>query len=153
MSKFSKIATLLAVLLLIVSVCPLAVLAEEGGTGTEISSATEAGTIFEVIERGEGTLGERLAQGGKVMLLGLLIVFLVLIILMAVLYLFKAVYAAKQKKAVPSAPAASAVPAAAPAPASDPNEELTVAVAASAIAAARGESDCGFNIVSITKFD
>ena len=58
---------------------------------TENSAVTENNgeTIFEIIENGEGTFMERLAHGGKVTLVGMLVVFAVLIVLMIVLYVFQ----------------------------------------------------------------
>ncbi len=96
------------------------------------------------------TFSERLLYGLKVCLIGMLIVFAVLAILCGVLYLFKLYYMLSQKKKAPAA-----APAEKPAPAGDaPNdEELTVAVATAAIAAARNESDAAFKVISITKID
>ncbi|MBR6506310.1 MAG: OadG family protein [Clostridia bacterium] len=123
---------------------------------TENSAVTENNgeTIFEIIENGEGTFMERLAHGGKVTLVGMLVVFAVLIVLMIVLYVFQWIFGAKSKKV---ASVKESVPA--PAPVSAPvvnatnNEEEVVAVATAAIAAARGESECAFNVISITQID
>ena len=115
-------------------------------------------TIFEIIENGEGTFMERLAHGGKVTLVGMLVVFSVLIVLMIVLYVFQWIFGRKSskksasvKESVP-APAPASAPVAA-APAATNNEEEVVAVATAAIAAARGESECAFNVISITQID
>lgn len=122
---------------------------------TESSVAENADTIFEIIGRGEGTLMERLVHGGKVTLVGMIVVFSVLIVLMVILYLFRLIFARKSRKAPEepvkkvSAPAPAAAPVAAPAAAN--NEDELVAVATAAIAAARGESDCAFDVISITK--
>lgn len=114
-------------------------------------------TIFEIIENGEGTLMERLAHGGKVTLVGMLVVFGVLIVLMIVLYAFQGIFGRKSaKKATPakeSVPAPAPVSAPVAASAATNNEEEVVAVATAAIAAARGESECAFNVVSITQID
>ncbi len=123
---------------------------------TENSAVTENNgeTIFEIIENGEGTFMERLAHGGKVTLVGMLVVFGVLLVLMAVLYIFQGIFGRKDKK---PASVKESVPA--PAPVSAPvvnatnNEEEVVAVATAAIAAARGESECAFNVISITQID
>ena len=81
---------------------------------TENSAVTENNgeTIFEIIENGEGTFMERLAHGGKVTLVGMLVVFAVLIVLMIVLYVFQWIFGAKSKKAASvkeSAPAPAPV--------------------------------------------
>ncbi len=127
---------------------------------TENSAVTENNgeTIFEIIENGEGTFMERLAHGGKVTLVGMLVVFGVLIVLMGVLYIFQWIFGRKSSKK--SASVKESVPAPAPvsapavaAPAATNNEEEVVAVATAAIAAARGESECAFNVISITQID
>lgn len=126
---------------------------------TENSAVTENNgeTIFEIIENGEGTFMERLAHGGKVTLVGMLVVFAVLIVLMIVLYVFQWIFGAKSKKAASvkeSAPAPAPVsPSVVAAPVATNNEEEVVAVATAAIAAARGESECAFNVISITQID
>ena len=123
---------------------------------TENSAVTENNgeTIFEIIENGEGTFMERLAHGGKVTLVGMLVVFAVLIVLMIVLYVFQWIFGAKSKKVASvkeSAPAPA--PVSAPVVNATNNEEEVVAVATAAIAAARGESECAFNVISITQID
>ncbi len=124
---------------------------------TDVSDVAEVNndTIFEIIARGEGTLLERLAHGGKVALVGMLVVFAVLILLMIIVYIFGAIFgqkkapAAVKKEVAPSAPVSPVTPAT---PVSD-GEDVIVAVATAAIAAARGESDCAFDVISITKIN
>lgn len=127
-------------------------------SATDSSTAENADTIFEIFNRGEGTFMERLVHGGKVTLVGMLVVFAVLIVLMVILYVFQLIFGRKSKKAeekpvekTVSAPAPAAAPVAAPAAANQ--EEELVAVATAAIAAARGESDCAFNVISITQIN
>ena len=96
------------------------------------------------------SFSERVVYGLKVVGIGMGIVFLVLIILMAVLYVFKLVAASKAKKA--AAPAVKAPEKPEPALGTGENEEETiVAIATAAIAASRGESDCAFRVISVTK--
>ena len=114
---------------------------EESVTENSVAADNNGETIFEIIENGEGTLMERLAHGGKVTLVGMLVVFGVLIVLMIVLYAFQGIFGKKSAKK--AAPAKESVPAPAPvsapvaAPAATNNEEEVVAVATAAIAAAR----------------
>jgi len=97
------------------------------------------------------TVSERLLYGLKVCLIGMLIVFAVLAILCGVLYLFKLYYKLSQKKKAPStAPVENPAPAAAGV---TEDEELTVAIATAAIAAARNDSDAAFKVISIKKID
>lgn len=157
---------LLCVLVAVITVFSLTSVMAFAEESTEISQdASEVvgnennDTIFEIIANGEGTTLERLAHGGKVTLVGMIVVFSVLIILMAVLYVFQWVQKMfKSKPEQKSKPVAStATPASAPsvnAPANAvANEEEIVAVATVAIAAARGENDCAFNVISITQID
>ncbi len=98
---------------------------------------------------------ERASVGLQVVLIGMGVVFAVLVLLIGILQLFK-LFANKQSdETVKSEPVVSA-PAPAPVvapvsaqPASE--EELVVAIATAAIAAARGESECNFNVISIKK--
>ncbi len=121
------------------------------------SVAADGETIFEVINRGEGTLIERLVHGGKVTLVGMIVVFSVLIVLMIILYIFPLIFGRKSKSADKpvekpvAAPVSVAAVTAAPAVAN--KEEEIVAVATAAIAAARGESECAFNVISITQIN
>ncbi len=98
-------------------------------------------------------LGEKFMYGLQVAGIGMAVVFLVLIVLMLILYVFKLFATAGAKKPAEAPKAASAAPAApaAPvAPAAD-DEQTIVAVATAAIAAERGESQCAFKVISITK--
>lgn len=95
------------------------------------------------------TFTDRLLYGLRVCAIGMIIVFAVLLILCGVLYLFKLYYKLSQKKKAqpavqPAAPAANT---------GVDDEELTVAIATAAIAAARNDSDAAFRIVSIRKID
>jgi hypothetical protein len=64
---------------------------------------------------------------------------------------FKLFATSGEKKAAP-APAAATAPAAAPAAASAADDEQTiVAIATAAIAAERGDSECAFKVISVTK--
>ena len=97
----------------------------------------------------ESSLGERALTGLQVMLIGMGVVFGVLLLLMGILYIFK-LFAVKSAKKQSVEPAVSSQAAAlSQTPASD--EETVVAAATAAIAAARGESDCAFNVISIRK--
>ena len=156
-----KLVCVLLALITVIAMTSVVAFAEEESvpaqevSETESSVAENADTIFEIIGRGEGTLMERLVHGGKVTLVGMIVVFAVLIVLMVILYLFQLIFARKSRKAPEepvkkvSAPAPAAAPVAAPAAAN--NEDELVAVATAAIAAARGESDCAFDVISITK--
>ncbi len=93
---------------------------------------------------------DRLLYGLRVCAIGMLVVFAVLIFLCGILYLFKLYYKLTQKK---KSPAPAVQPAAAATPAAEDDEELTVAVATAAIAAARNDSDAAFKVVSIRKID
>ncbi len=97
------------------------------------------------------TFGERVVYGLKVVGIGMGIVFLVLIILMAVLYVFKLVAASKAKKAANPAIKAPENPQPAAIGTGENEEETIVAIATAAIAACRGESDCAFRVISVTK--
>lgn len=100
----------------------------------------------------DASFGERLGYGLKYAAVGMITVFMVLIIIMAVLYIFKFVSVIVSKKKASASTAAPAVNSQSQTAASsaDSEEEL-VAVATAAIAAYRGESDCAFNVISITK--
>ena len=102
------------------------------------------------------TMAERASVGVQVVLIGMGVVFGVLLILIGILQLFKLFAVKGTAKPVASAPAATPAPTPAPAahvqqaaPASE--DEAIVAIASAAIAAARGESECAFNILSIKK--
>ena len=94
-------------------------------------------------------IGERAVFGLQVMLIGMCVVFGVLLLLMAILYVFK-LFSVKNNKKV-EAPVAASVDTSATTSAASSDEDTVVAVATAAIAAARGESDCAFNIISIKK--
>ncbi len=123
---------------------------------TEVSTAEDVSTIFPILENEDvshSSILERLTHGGKVTLVGMLVVFAVLIVLMIILYIFSAVFG-KKKDVKSDAPAVQAAPAVSAAPAVAANgEEAIVAVATAAIAAARGESDCAFKVISITQIN
>ncbi len=99
------------------------------------------------------TMGERVAVGLQVVGIGMGVVFGVLILLIGILQLFK-LFAVKEtaKETKPAQPASVSAPAFAPVTVSPSNEEeKIVAIATAAIAAARGESECSFNVISIKK--
>ncbi len=103
------------------------------------------------------SLGERAVVGLQVVAIGMGVVFGVLVLLIAILQLFK-LFAKKNTKPdiVTNAPVATATPAPTSAPVSvsavpASEEEALVAIATAAIAAARGESECAFNVISIKK--
>lgn len=100
----------------------------------------------------DAPLGEKFMYGLQVAGIGMTVVFLVLIVLMLILYVFKLFATAGSKKPEAAPKAAPAAPAApvAPAPVAD-DEQTIVAVATAAIAAERGESNCAFKVISITK--
>ena len=92
---------------------------------------------------------EKLLYGLKIALIGIVVVFLILAIIWAVLFVFNLIL--KNKSAAKPAERETA-----PAPVQKPvsgalDEETVVAVATAAIAAARGEEKCAFNVISITK--
>ena len=92
---------------------------------------------------------EKLLYGLKIALIGIVVVFLILAIIWAVLFVFNLIF--KNKSAAKRAERETA-----PAPVQKPvsgalDEETVVAVATAAIAAARGEEKCAFNVISITK--
>jgi hypothetical protein len=92
---------------------------------------------------------EKLLYGLKIALIGIVVVFLILAIIWAVLFVFNLIF--KNKSAEKPAERETA-----PAPVQKPvsgalDEETAVAVATAAIAAARGEEKCAFNVISITK--
>ena len=92
---------------------------------------------------------EKLLYGLKIALIGIVVVFLILAIIWAVLFVFNLIF--KNKSAAKPAERETA-----PAPVQKPvsgalDEETVVAVATAAIAAARGEEKCAFNVISITK--
>ena len=92
---------------------------------------------------------EKLLYGLKIALIGIVVVFLILAIIRAVLVVFNLIF--KNKSAAKPAERETA-----PAPVQKPvsgalDEETVVAVATAAIAAARGEEKCAFNVISITK--
>ncbi len=101
--------------------------------------------------------GDRAIVGLQVVAIGMGVVFSVLILLIGILQLFK-LFANKQAEE-PSKNEPVVVPVSTPAPApvasvsAQPasEEELVVAIATAAIAAARGESECSFNVISIKK--
>ena len=97
------------------------------------------------------SFGERVSYGLKVVGIGMGIVFLVLIILMAVLYVFKLVATSKTKKEKQDAVKAPEDPGQAAIGTGENEEETIVAIATAAIAASRGESDCAFRVISVTK--
>lgn len=120
------------------------------GTNMDLITLQEAFTKsgFENLAE-NATFTDRLLYGLRVCAIGMLIVFAVLLILCGVLYLFKLYYKLSQKKKAqpavqPAAPAANT---------GADDEELTVAMATAAIAAARNDSDAAFRIVSIRKID
>ena len=92
---------------------------------------------------------EKLLYGLKIALIGIVVVFLSLGIIWAGLFVFNLIF--KNKSAAKPAERETA-----PAPVQKPvsgalDEETVVAVATAAIAAARGEEKCAFNVISITK--
>ena len=92
---------------------------------------------------------EKLLYGLKIALIGIVVVFLILAIIWAVLFVFHLIF--KNKSAAKPAERETA-----PAPVQKRvsgtlDEETAVAVATAAIAAARGEEKCAFNVISITK--
>ncbi|MDL2287712.1 OadG family protein, partial [Eubacteriales bacterium OttesenSCG-928-G02] len=86
----------------------------------------------------------------KVTVIGLAVVFLVLILLWIILAVFQLIFKnianKKQQEAKITTPVVTSA-----APNADNSEEELVAIATAAIAAARGESDCAFSVISITK--
>ena len=92
---------------------------------------------------------EKLLYGLKIALIGIVVVFMILAINRGGLFVFNLIF--KNKSAAKPAERETA-----PAPVQKPvsgtlDEETAVAVATAAIAAARGEEKCAFNVISITK--
>ena len=92
---------------------------------------------------------EKLLYGLKIALIGIVVVFMILAIILAVQFVVNQIF--KKKSAAKPAERETA-----PAPVQKPvsgtlDEETAVAVATAAIAAARGEEKCAFNVISITK--
>ena len=133
--------------------------AEETVTETESSAAQTEETVS-VSEEQKGfasgyptldpdaPIGEKFMYGLQVAGIGMAVVFLVLILIMAILYVFKLFATSGAKKPVE---APKAAPAAAPAAPVANDEQLIAAIATAAIAAERGESECAFKVISITK--
>ena len=98
-------------------------------------------------------MSEKVTFGLQVVGIGMGVVFGVLLILIGILQLFKlfAVKKPAEQKSNQSVPVAPTPVTAAPVSASASEEDTVVAVASAAIAAARGESECAFNIISIKK--
>lgn len=117
---------------------------EENGSSTEVKDFKNYPNLDP-----NASLGEKFMYGLQVAGIGMAVVFLVLIVLMLILYVFKLFATAGAKKPA-EAPKAAPAAAAAPAPAAD-DEQTIVAVATAAIAAERGESQCAFKVISITK--
>lgn len=122
----------------------------KGINSMESSMISEA--VSEVVSAAEET---SIGHAAEILVTGMAIVFGVLILLMAILYIFKA-FATKGNKVAetktdaPVATAAAPVSSAASSASSDDESQLA-AVLTAAIAAARGESECAFNIISIKK--
>ena len=74
--------------------------------------------------------------------------YVIVMLIMAILYVFKLFATSGAKKPVE---APKAAPAAAPAAPVANDEQLIAAIATAAIAAERGESECAFKVISITK--
>lgn len=99
----------------------------------------------------ESPIGERVTTGLEVMLIGMSVVFGVLVLLMAILYIFKAFALKNSKTEEPVKVPETAQANANTASAAGSDEDTLVAAVTAAIAAARGESDCAFNVISIKK--
>ena len=104
----------------------------------------------------DSPISDRAIVGIQVVGIGMGVVFGVLILLIGILQIFKLFGNKKPAEAKPAAPAAVPAPVATPAPAAATpvantscTEELLVAVATSAIAASRGQSEVDFNVISI----
>ena len=145
LALLTAVLTVLAVLAVVVS----AETAEQNtGAGQESEAVAEADSgryaksNYPKLDANAG-FGDRLIYGLKVAGIGMGIVFLVLILLMAILYVFRLF--SKPKKQPEKAPVA------APETNSPDEEELIVAIATSAIAASRGESECAFKVISVRK--
>lgn len=118
---------------------------EENGSSTEVKDFKNYPNLDP-----NAPLGEKFMYGLQVAGIGMAVVFLVLIVLMLILYVFKLFATAGAKKPAEASKAAPAAPVAPAAPAAD-DEQTIVAVATAAIAAERGESQCAFKVISITK--
>lgn len=106
------------------------------------------------------TFGERAAYAGRMLLIGMLMVFSVLTLLWGVLIISKMLFAEKTRKstempkAQKPAPKAEVAPPAAPvAPVAAANDAAIVAAITAAIAAARADEGCvgGFRVVSFRR--
>lgn len=105
------------------------------------------GTPLVDYDASKHTPGENLVFGLQTAGVGMGIVFAVLIILWAAIALVSKIVGGESAPKQTAAPA----PAQAAAPVATNDETELVAVCTAAIAAARGESDCAFNIISITE--
>ena len=108
--------------------------------------------IGEDISEGS-SLAERASVGIQVVAIGMGVVFGVLVLLIGILQLFKLFANKKPVQPEVKAPVVAPTPAPAAPVAATPasEEEAVVAIATSAIAAYRGESECAFKVLSIKK--
>lgn len=160
--KFLRILLTCVLAFALLAMTGVVAFAEEAGAETESSAAQTEESVTapaEVDKFSSGfanldpdaPIGDRLMYGLEVALIGMAVVFLVLILIMAILYVFKLFATAGTKKPAEAPKAAPApAPAAPVAPAAD-DEQLIVAIATAAIAAERGESECAFKVISVTK--
>ena len=100
----------------------------------------------------DASFTDRLLYGLKFAAIGIVVVFLILLILWAVLFVFNLVYKVRKGKADEKVEETAAPVNSSTASENGELDEQTVAaIATAAIAAARGESDCAFDVISITK--
>ena len=146
--KFLRVLLTFALAFALLVTTGVVALAEENGTASGELDKFASG--FHNIDA-DAPITEKLMYGLEVAGIGMMVVFLVLILIMAILYVFKLFATSGEKKAAP-APAVAPAPAAAPAAASAADDEQTiVAIATAAIAAERGDSECAFKVISVTK--
>jgi sodium pump decarboxylase gamma subunit len=140
--KFLRVLLTFALAVALLVTTGVVALAEENGTASGELDKFASG--FHNIDA-DAPITEKLMYGLEVAGIGMMVVFLVLVLIMAILYVFKLFATSGQKKAAPA-------PAAAPAAASAADDEQTiVAIATAAIAAERGDSECAFKVISVTK--
>lgn len=101
----------------------------------------------------DANFGERLVYGLQVAGIGIAVVFLILIILMVIIQVFKVFFTKKEEPA--SITKESVQPVIDTGSGGELSDKISdselVAIATSAIAASRDESECGFDVISITK--
>ena len=146
--KFLRVLLTFALAVALLVTTGVVALAEENGTASgELKEFDSGYPNIDV----DAPITEKLMYGVEVAVIGMAVVFLVLILIMAILYVFKLFATSGAKKPAEAPKAAPATAPAAPVTPTADDEQLIVAIATAAIAAERGESECAFKVLSITK--